>query len=292
MTTARDIVLALMGKWHGSHGMVRCPAHDDRHPSCSVTDSADGKVLVRCFAGCSQDAVIDALRRLGLWEGQPRDITAVDGAERERRRAEDRRELERRIAEAREIWRTAKPIAGTAAAVYLRRRGITISPPPTLRYADLRHHATGLVLPAMVAAVQDPEGRVTAVHRTYLKSDGGGKAEISAPKMALGPIAAGAVRLSGARPVLALAEGIETGLSVLQAYSLPTWVALGSRIAEIALPEIARQVIIFADNGEMGRIAAERAAERFTDQGRVASIEFPPDAFGDFNDWLQAGAAA
>lgn len=290
--SAHDIAIALAGRWHGNHGMVRCPAHDDRHPSCSVSDSPDGKVLIRCHAGCSQDALIAALRRLGLWDGQPRDAAAVDAGERERRRANEQRELDRRIAEARQIWRQAKPMTGTPAAAYLRWRGITFAPPPTLRFFELPHYASGTTLPALVAAVQDPSGAVTAVHRTFLRTDGAGKAAVEPAKMALGPIGAGAVRLGQARPVLGLVEGIETGLSVVQLYRLPVWVALGSRLAEIAVPDLVRQVIVFGDNGTMGHLAADRALERFAGQGRQVSAEFPPQAFGDFNDWLRAGAAA
>ena len=43
-----------------------CPAHDDKHPSLSITDAND-KVLVHCFSGCSQTDVIEALRSQGLW---------------------------------------------------------------------------------------------------------------------------------------------------------------------------------------------------------------------------------
>ena len=48
--------------------MARCPAHDDREPSLSISDAKDGKVLVRCHAGCDQRDVIAALRARGLWE--------------------------------------------------------------------------------------------------------------------------------------------------------------------------------------------------------------------------------
>lgn len=44
-----------------------CPAHDDKTPSLSIEDAPNGNVLVHCHAGCSQNAVIDALRDLGLW---------------------------------------------------------------------------------------------------------------------------------------------------------------------------------------------------------------------------------
>ena len=50
--------------------MCLCPAHDDKDPSLHVTES-EGKVLVYCFAGCSNEAVIDALQARGLWTDQP-----------------------------------------------------------------------------------------------------------------------------------------------------------------------------------------------------------------------------
>ena len=43
-----------------------CPAHSDKSPSLSITQSAD-KVLLYCHSGCRQDDVIDALRSRGLW---------------------------------------------------------------------------------------------------------------------------------------------------------------------------------------------------------------------------------
>jgi len=54
-------------KWRGDHKFSACcPAHDDRNPSFSVSDS-NGKILVKCWAGCSQEEVIGALRSMGLW---------------------------------------------------------------------------------------------------------------------------------------------------------------------------------------------------------------------------------
>src|SRR6516165_3494134 len=43
-------------------------AHKDTKPSLTLTDSPTGKVLVCCHSGCSQEAVIEALKALGLWE--------------------------------------------------------------------------------------------------------------------------------------------------------------------------------------------------------------------------------
>lgn len=40
---------------------TRCPAHEDRTPSLSITEATDGKVLIRCWAGCSTESVLAAL---------------------------------------------------------------------------------------------------------------------------------------------------------------------------------------------------------------------------------------
>ena len=47
--------------------MACCPAHEDNNPSLSIKDGSDGRVLVHCFAGCTQERVIDRLEALGLW---------------------------------------------------------------------------------------------------------------------------------------------------------------------------------------------------------------------------------
>ncbi|MDD2349542.1 MAG: hypothetical protein PHS50_14945, partial [Kiritimatiellae bacterium] len=41
--------------------MARCPAHDDRNPSLSVSEGDGGRVLFNCFAGCAAEAVAAAL---------------------------------------------------------------------------------------------------------------------------------------------------------------------------------------------------------------------------------------
>ena len=46
--------------------MAPCPAHEDKNPSFQIT-ATDKNILVYCFAGCPQDAVIGALKDRGLW---------------------------------------------------------------------------------------------------------------------------------------------------------------------------------------------------------------------------------
>jgi len=38
-----------------------CPAHADKSPSLSITEKSDGRVLLKCFAGCSADEVVGAI---------------------------------------------------------------------------------------------------------------------------------------------------------------------------------------------------------------------------------------
>jgi hypothetical protein len=47
----------------GSHWTARCPAHADKSPSLSVTQTHDGMWLIHCFAGCSP---LDIIAAIGL----------------------------------------------------------------------------------------------------------------------------------------------------------------------------------------------------------------------------------
>ena len=156
----------------------------------------------------------------------------------------------------------------------------------------LRHGPTGLGLPAMVCAVQAPDRRITAIHRTFLVADGRTKASVSPDKMTLGPCAGAAIRLGPAGPKIAIAEGLETSLSVAQRCpDLPVWCGLNaSGVRSIILPAQVREVVICADADERGEEAAQAAAKRFIAEGRVARIARPPAGL-DFNDVLQQEAA-
>lgn len=40
---------------------ARCPSHDDRKPSLSVTEGEDGRVLIKCHAGCPTELIVQFL---------------------------------------------------------------------------------------------------------------------------------------------------------------------------------------------------------------------------------------
>lgn len=79
MITARIIAKALGARKSGTSWMACCPAHKDRSPSLSIT-SKGGRVLVKCFAGCSQESVIGELRKSGLWHSVPCDNSSREAA--------------------------------------------------------------------------------------------------------------------------------------------------------------------------------------------------------------------
>lgn len=80
MASLSDIASALHARRFGKHWLARCPAHDDAHPSLSLTER-NGRVLAHCHAGCSQQEVIAALRDLGLWAQEGKRRSTVQAAD-------------------------------------------------------------------------------------------------------------------------------------------------------------------------------------------------------------------
>lgn len=291
--SAPGIVSRLGGKWRGHTGMCRCPAHEDKSPSLSVSQTRDGRVLVHCFTGCPQASVIAALRDLGLWHGEAAEdasypgrlTSAADGA-----RSRDDRE---RRQSARDVWDQARPIAGTVAEQYLRNRGIRMPLGDQLRFHPaMKHGPSKQTFPAMLARISDERG-FCAMQRTWIAPDAMAKAPVKPAKMTLGPMDGGAVRLLPAGPRLGLAEGIETAFSAAQIYSIPVWACLSAnRLGKINIPETVELLMIFADNGEVGRREAWNAAEEYERRGLRVEIITPDAHFadsspGDFNDVLR-----
>src|SRR6516225_4540761 len=60
-----NLVSRLQAKRSGTGWIAKCPAHEDREPSLSISEK-DGVVLLHCHAGCSQEAVLAALEQLGI----------------------------------------------------------------------------------------------------------------------------------------------------------------------------------------------------------------------------------
>ena len=71
------IIREFGGNRTGNKAMCKCPCHDDHTPTLKVT-LEDGKILVHCYAGCQQKAVVDALKSRGLWPSNDYQDTGSD----------------------------------------------------------------------------------------------------------------------------------------------------------------------------------------------------------------------
>lgn len=299
--SAEAIARALRLRRSGREFGGRCPSCG--YKSGFTLAERDGSILVCCHAGgCSQAELWAALEQAGIA------IRGSGGGSVRRSRHISRRESSSHPSErfstpinraagnqsgseaaALAIWRRSRPARGTAVETYLREaRGYTGPIPAALRFAYGKHRSDPERWhPMMVASVLF-DGRIAAVHRTFLRPDGSGKANLDPNKMTLGPCKGAAVPLAPAGPVIAVAEGIESALGYMQAARTPTWAGVSAGgIRNLILPDTVRDVVIAADPDPVGIMAAHAAARRWLREGRRVSIARPPLGH-DFNDLARA----
>jgi len=212
---------------------------------------------------------------------------------------------------ARRLFAMARPITGTLAETYLRRRGMDrLHDLPALRFHphcfyrpdEGSQPGTREAWPALIAAVTDCDGAITGVQRTWLDPAGGGKAPVPTPRRAMGQLLGHAVRLGspGAAPtdtatagVMVAGEGIETVLSLrgaLPAMHLAAALS-ANHLAAFLPPSGLRRLYVARDDDPAGRWAADTLTSRMQAAGIEAIVLAPRQ--GDFNDDLrQLGANA
>ena len=292
--TAESIAKALGGRRAGAGWMACCPAHEDRTPSLSLTDTPDDLVLWHCHAGCSQRDIRDALVARGLW-------LRPGGAGAPVRRAKPKPaskpgsngHSDFAIA----IWKDAVDPRGTLAERYLGGRGLDLD--DDLCGRVLRFHGNcpfgkvdnkTIYVPALVVAFRsicnnDETGPPPAIHRIGLTATG----EKIAKKM-LGSVGGCAVKLDTDEDVelgLGVAEGVETALAIRATGWRPIW-ALGSACAIRtfgAVPGI-EALTIFADHDEkgVGMAAAKTCAQAWQAAGCEVFIRTPHNIGFDWLD--------
>jgi hypothetical protein len=288
---AESIATALGGRKVGSGWMARCPAHNDHTPSLSLRDKNNGKVLVRCHAGCTQDEVIATLKASGLWALSGPRVTKIPHPIIQRAAPDP--DAGNRINVALSIWQRAKPSNGTLVERYLRSRGLRLPATTALRFDAALRHISGDYWPAMIALVTRGEDAAPlAIHRTFLARDGAGKASVDPKKMMLGPCRGGVVRLAEPGDVLLVGEGIETCLAAMQETGHAAWAALStSGLRALRLPKEIHDVIVLADGDDPGEAAAHDCAVRWKRERRRVRIARPPKGM-DCNDLLLARMSA
>lgn len=194
---------------------------------------------------------------------------------------------------ARRLFGISQPIIGTIVETYLRGRGITtLQGTGSLRfhprcYYRPDEHGPAETWPAMIAAVTDLDGRLTGAHRTWLASDGKGKAPVDTPRRAMGDLLGNAVRFGVPGSVMAAGEGIETTLSLRCALPDMAMAAAlsAAHLAAILFPPTLNRLYIIRDNDPAGDGARDSLIERAIDSGIEAIVLSP--RMEDFNEDLR-----
>ena len=182
-------------------------------------------------------------------------------------------------------------LRATIGEQYLLARGCAIPPADgDLRFHPaLKHPASDYTGPALVALVTHAVTRAPlTLHRSWVRSDGR-KAEIEPKRMLLGGHAKrhGVIRLWPDESVtygLAVAEGIETALSLAHAYS-PVWSCVDAgNLAALPVLQGIETLVIGADHDAAGINAASRCADRWAITGVDVRVIAPATAKRDWND--------
>ena len=194
---------------------------------------------------------------------------------------------------ARRLYAMSRAITGTLAQTYLHSREITT----VLDGDPLRFHprcyyrpdedSLTETWPALIAAVTDPGGTITGVHRTWLDPSGHGKAPIASPRRAMGLLLGHGVRFGVARDVMAAGEGIETMLSLRMILpTLPMVAALSANhLAALLLPPTLRRLYVARDADPAGNAAMASLCNR-ADAAGIEPFVLSP-CFDDFNEDLR-----
>jgi putative DNA primase/helicase len=191
---------------------------------------------------------------------------------------------------------TQQMMAGDLADAYLASRNLSeLVYPKSLRFSRALPDGEGGVRPCMVATIVDLDGKPVSLHRTFLKPDGTGKAEMAAPRKNMpGELPDGAcVRLSDfTTGALGIAEGIETAMAASNLFTMPVWSALNAAmLAKWYPPAGCEEVAIFGDNDAKfgGQAAAYRLAHRIACRAAIpVTVHIP--TVGDWADEWVKGA--
>ena len=174
---------------------------------------------------------------------------------------------------------------------YLAGRGLRTFPPVLRGHRALPYVDGESVrrLPAMVAPILGPDGKLQSAHRTYLGN-------VPDRKRTMPPvetIKGGAIRLFDHADELGIAEGAETALAAHELFGVPTWAAINAgNLEAFAPPEGVERLVIYGDHDGhnfVGQKAAYVLAARLArDMHDLDIAVMIPPTPGDWLDILNA----
>lgn len=176
---------------------------------------------------------------------------------------------------------------------YFKARGLSITPPEILRFAELDYWHEGKKIGrygAMVAPIMLGK-ELTGLHLTYLE-DNHKINDYPAKKMRSrypSSNRGAAIQLYKPNKTLAIAEGIETASAVHEITGLPCWAVLSASGMKTFIPPIIDNLIIFADNdkSKTGWVAANYLKARLKPSGIKVFIKMPVTVGHDWLDELR-----
>ena len=293
MSYARKIVEHLGGEWHRNFGLAPGPGHSkgDRSLKIAPHSSDADDVIVHSFTG---DDVLELKRKWReeglLPSGKPSKASAysrtglkIDGAKPVRQPESDADEEAREQHIISWLWGKSQP-AGSIVKAYLSSRHIELEPwPQTIRFLPAsppKHPWPAMLVPCGLPEEPTP-GRyvmpqecIRAVHFTYLKPDGSGKAPLSPSRRMVGAVKGSPLALvpPNDSQALIIAEGIETALSGHVLLGAGAWAAGSASF----LPALADAVPVFIECVMIAREedkAGQRGADGLGQQLEKRGIE-------------------
>ncbi len=298
----RGIVRALGGEIYdgGRRANIPAPGHSAEDRSVSLLLQGD-RVVVHTFGDSDWKAVLDQLREHQLIDAHN---ASLDGPGRPvvGRPVREEASARERLETALRVWEDGRPLGHSLSARHCRLRGWTEDLPGP---EALRHHGEvpvsvyrpgRLRRPALLAGIQDAQGRYVAVEVTYLAPNGRRTLDLRLPRKTVGvPPPGCAVRLDPAEPEMLEAEGVFTTRAAKVWFELPGWALMSTRnLRAWSAPAGVRSVLIAGDRGKDGEASAEILRARPIEAGVAARVDGPGAPWGDWDEWSNhvAGRAA
>lgn len=243
----------------GNGWRAHCPAHDDDRESLSISEGKNGKLLVRCFAGCPFDRIMSAVKGRTL------------------RVAEDRKAINKKPGAVAGLKKGAEEMSGV------------LSPLPIIAQPGARDKSLPVFTPEgsqTTYEIRDVRGDLVARHvrrelpdgsKTFLWRLPDGRNGLGGTKVADLPLY-GSERLSewpaGARVILCEGEKACDALRDADFAAVGTVTGAGTIPSDRVLESLRGfEVVLWADNDEPGRKHMERIRERLVALGvKVAAL--------------------
>ncbi len=199
------------------------------------------------------------------------------------------------------LWAESEP-SGEAVSRYLAARGLAdwCIPNCIRQHSGLNYWHTdddGVLhdmgrFPVMLAAIVGSDGKLLAIHRTYLGD--ACKADVPTPKKltaSAGSLAGACIPLARPRGgVLGIAEGIETAAAASLGSGLPVVAAYcANALSGFHWPRGIERLVIFADNDPAGQQAAAVLAQRANKAGITTKTLTPSKPGTDWADVYREG---